>query len=73
MSDFSLRVYNRWGQEVANTTNVKGWNGRVSGDDAPAGVYYFLLDLAYEARGCGGELLDSKRLETQKGWVQVLR
>ena len=73
VSDFSLRVYNRWGQEVANTTNVKGWNGRVSGDDAPAGVYYFLLDLAYEARGCGGELLDSKRLETQKGWVQVLR
>ncbi len=73
VSDFSLRVFNRWGQEVASTTNVKGWNGRSSGDEAPDGVYYFFMDLAYEARGCGGELIARKQLETQKGWVQVLR
>jgi gliding motility-associated-like protein len=73
VSDFSLRVFNRWGQQVASTTNVKGWNGRSSGDEAPDGVYYFFMDLAYEARGCGGELIERKQLETQKGWVQVLR
>jgi gliding motility-associated-like protein len=74
VSDFRLRVYDRWGLEVANTTNVRnGWNGRLNGSLADEGVYYYIMDLAYETHGCNGELLARKQLETQKGWVQLLR
>ena len=41
------------GPGVATTTNVKGWNGRMDGSEAADGVYYYFMDLAYEARGCG--------------------
>ena len=74
ISDFKLVVFNRWGQEVhRGTSALQGWTGKVSGGDAPDGVYFFLMDLAYEAHGCGGELLARKELPTQKGWVQLLR
>ena len=39
---FSLRIINRWGQEVFTTSDViEGWQGR----DVEAGIYFFLITL----------------------------
>ncbi len=39
-ADYRLRVFNRWGQEVFTSTDpAVGWDGRVSGSDAPSEVY----------------------------------
>lgn len=39
-ADYQLRVYNRWGQEVFTSTDpAEGWDGTVSGSDAPSEVY----------------------------------
>jgi len=40
-----LRVFDRWGQEVFNTTDpAQSWDGNVNGDPAPAGVYVWDAD-----------------------------
>ncbi len=37
---FSMCIYNRWGQRIFETTNpAEGWNGK----DAPAGVYSWVI------------------------------
>jgi gliding motility-associated-like protein len=42
---YNLSVYNRWGQRVFHTTDhLQGWDGRITGNEAPAGVYSFVLD-----------------------------
>jgi gliding motility-associated-like protein len=40
-----FRVYDRWGKEVFNTTDVmKGWDGTINGNPAPMGVYVWEAD-----------------------------
>jgi gliding motility-associated-like protein len=41
-----VQVYNRWG-EVVYEANVRGegWDGRVGGEDAPEGVYVYILKI----------------------------
>lgn len=52
----SLRLYNRWGEEVLNTSDYKNdWSGK----NVSPGVYYFFINIA----GCTGEL---------KGWLSVV-
>jgi gliding motility-associated-like protein len=42
--DFKLQVYNRWGQIVFESRDVRnGWNGKIKGFDQPGGVYVWLL------------------------------
>lgn len=45
ISDYELKVYNRWGKKMYETTNInEGWNGRVNNDDPnfePNGVYMY--------------------------------
>jgi hypothetical protein len=37
---FSMVIYNRWGQQIFETTNpAEGWDGK----DAPAGVYSWVI------------------------------
>lgn len=37
---FKLEVYNRWGQRVFHSNNIRqGWDGRINGILQPAGVY----------------------------------
>lgn len=44
VKDFSLSVYNRWGEKVFSTTNSSDcWDGRYKGVDQPAGVFVYLI------------------------------
>ncbi len=46
---FALTIHNRWGQEVFSTTRPEqGWNGKVNGEPAPEGVYFYQLTLVSE-------------------------
>lgn len=41
-------VYNRWGQLIWHTTNIKdGWDGKFNGEDCELGTYFYLVE--YEA------------------------
>jgi len=61
---YKLMVYNRWGQTIfeSNSSSL-GWNGKMSnGDNAPAGVYSWVL-----------QYVDVKsKKHTQKGNVTLL-
>ncbi len=45
----SMEIYNRWGQKVFSETNptgdYRGWDGKISGDDAPSDVYAFVIKI----------------------------
>jgi|GEM_PF-6288779 len=49
----SLQVYDRWGtmvyqaQDVYPVGSIAGWDGRISGEEAPAGVYSYQLRADY--------------------------
>lgn len=64
----SLQIYNRWGMKLYETTsNYVPWNGNAAPfEDAPDGVYYYLLNYRVP---CFGEVLQGER----KGVVQLLR
>lgn len=45
---FSLRVYNRWGEEVFATTDVnEGWNGWYKNMEQPIGVYTWTSEYSF--------------------------
>jgi gliding motility-associated-like protein len=40
-----FRIYNRWGQQVFETTNInEGWNGTFNGTPQPFGVYVYDIE-----------------------------
>jgi gliding motility-associated-like protein len=57
MGDFSLKIYNRWGEKVFDTTNPNHrWNGVVNDETAPSGVYVYKV----MAKGLEGGRLQKK-------------
>lgn len=45
ITDFSIHIYNRWGQEVFETDDVnKGWDGNHNARPAPADVYVWTIN-----------------------------
>ena len=41
---YSLVIYNRWGQEIFDSTNpAEGWDGRVHQKDCPGDIYVYLV------------------------------
>lgn len=50
---FSLSIYNRWGKKVWGTQNPTDcWDGQISGAEAAAGTYYYILEVGpNEAHG----------------------
>ncbi len=41
----SFRIYNRWGTEIFQTTDInKGWNGEYGGQPQPIGVYVYTVE-----------------------------
>jgi gliding motility-associated-like protein len=40
LNDYTLTIYNRWGQKIFETTDyTKGWDGSVNGQLGETGVY----------------------------------
>ncbi len=46
-SEYSLVIFNRWGNKVFETTDAKiGWDGKMpNGKDASPGVYFWMMDV----------------------------
>ncbi|NOU48648.1 MAG: hypothetical protein HOO86_16530 [Bacteroidales bacterium] len=67
--NFSLNVYNRWGQMVFSSHDPdKGWDGTFSGGDAPTGVYVWVVSFnSTESR------YQSALSITERGTVTLLR
>ena len=45
LNDFSLIIFNRWGNTVFKTNDTsKGWDGQYKNSSAPEGVYYYIIE-----------------------------
>lgn len=46
LTQFSLRIFNRWGQVVFETarTDGRGWDGKFNNRDQPEGVYVYVIE-----------------------------
>ncbi len=63
----TLRIFNRWGQLVFETTDTKvNWDGKSKGKDVPAGSYYWILS---GNTVCGND----KTVIEEKGFVTLVR
>ncbi len=68
VKDFSMSIYNRWGQLIFETNDyMTGWNGNSNNNPAPTGVYIYLI--SYRVPVGIGEY----KSETQKKHVTLLR
>lgn len=64
VGDYLFSIYNRWGEKVFETTDVKeGWDGRFMGEDCQQGVYVYQI----KAKALTG------RIFNEKGTVTLLR
>lgn len=44
VTDYTFEIYNRWGERIFETNNLKaGWNGRIKNKNAPDGVYVWKI------------------------------
>lgn len=44
IENYSLQIYNRWGQEIFESTDFNvGWKGLYSGEPVPQGVYFYYI------------------------------
>jgi gliding motility-associated-like protein len=67
LSDFELRIYNRWGQEVfATRSPEESWDGSAGGRPCPPGVYVWVMN--YE-----GSLMRRPWRQFKQGTVTLLR
>ena len=61
---FKMTIFDRWGQQLFETTDmISGWDGSISGQTAPSGMYVYLL--TYKS-------LEGKEY-TKRGTVTLLR
>jgi gliding motility-associated-like protein len=49
-TNFSMEIYNRWGQQIFSTTNTEGqgWDGKFNGVIQPEGVYIYIIDVTFK-------------------------
>ncbi len=65
INTFTLRIFNRWGQEVFTTQDVhKGWDGMHGADIADVGTYFYLVE--YNTAW-------STEMKTTKGDILLMR
>jgi gliding motility-associated-like protein len=50
LNDFSMKIYNRWGQVIfeTNKINGRGWDGKFNGQDQPMEVYIYDISIAFK-------------------------
>ena len=64
VKSLEMTVFNRWGEPVFKTTDIKtGWDGKVNGTDAPVGSYAYTITL----QGNKGES------STERGTISLIR
>ncbi len=65
VTSYSMKVFNRWGQEIFATKNIngRGWDGKMTGVDQPVGVYVYQIEVSFE----------NNQSETYSGNVTLLR
>jgi gliding motility-associated-like protein len=65
LTRFSMKIFNRWGQLVFETTNIlgRGWDGRFNDAIQPGGVYPYLIEIQ----------VNDKYAEKYQGNVTLLR
>jgi len=64
LSNYQLRVFNRWGQEVFFSNNPYAqWNGKTKGLNADIGVYVWMASFS----------LNNQPIESRKGTVTLIR
>jgi gliding motility-associated-like protein len=52
VTEFDLRVFNRWGQLVFSSQNPDdGWDGNSKGEPAISAVYVYVLQVSYDQEG----------------------
>jgi len=45
LSDFTLKIFNRWGQMVFETNYItEGWDGKYKNEDCPVGTYVVIIN-----------------------------
>lgn len=67
LSQYSIKIYNRWGNLVFESTQLNDqWNGDINGSAASEGTYYYVI----EATKYNGEPYDVKGL---KGTLTLMR
>ncbi len=51
LSSFVMRIYNRWGEKVFETTATegRGWDGKYGGTDQPEGVYIYNITAEFSS------------------------
>lgn len=58
VTNFEIRVFNRYGQLVFHTRNTnRGWNGKFNGTDQPIGTYVYLINIDNGKRILKGPLM----------------
>jgi gliding motility-associated-like protein len=63
----NLKIYNRWGQVVFETTNMDiNWDGTTSGQDCAEGTYYYTCDV-YE------QYLRELKNNKRNGTIKLIR
>ena len=49
--DFSLSIYNRWGDRVFYTTDIyQGWDGKLKGIPQDVGTYFYMINYSLEGK-----------------------
>jgi gliding motility-associated-like protein len=43
IKDYTMKIYNRWGQQVFKTTEGKKWDGTYEGEIVPQGIYTYKI------------------------------
>ncbi|HYG14792.1 MAG TPA: gliding motility-associated C-terminal domain-containing protein, partial [Bacteroidia bacterium] len=43
VTEYSVKIYNRWGEKMYETENSGMWDGKFKNDDVPPGVYFVIL------------------------------
>jgi hypothetical protein len=67
-------VYNRWGKEVYASSSAEGlplnidWVGiGKNGTELEGGIYYYWIDVVFDVMDA------SRKYQTMKGWVHLIR